>query len=266
MSQATQGAVGRETLYQGENLRLERLNLAPGDQYTVRAAPGLEAGLVLLSGRVRLDGREASRKDVFSERATAALVPGGTSLRVEAVAESELVLVETSTEGLPGEDAPAPVIVGPEDVIVNPRGRLDWTREVHDILMSQVPARRLLLGETINGAGQWSSFPPHKHDGEDGEPYLEEVYYYKVLPREGFGVQCLYRRGQEQEAFIVRDGSVVGIPRGYHPVGAAPGHKLYYLWALAGEQHKLALHEDPDFTWLHQAEREEFGRERNVNG
>ena len=124
-----------------------------------------------------------------------------------------------------------------------------------------MPAQRLLVGETFNAAGQWSSFPPHKHDGGDGEPALEEVYYYRFDRPDGFGFQGLYehadpeRDGSERAVFL-RHGAVVGIPRGYHPVCAAPGYRLYYLWALstaAGTPRGLALYEDPAHRWLHDA-------------
>ena len=122
-----------------------------------------------------------------------------------------------------------------------------------------MPAQRLLVGETFNAAGEWSSFPPHKHDGGDGEPALEEVYYYRFDRRDGFGFQGLYEHAGDghaasERAVFLRHGAVVGIPRGYHPVCAAPGYRLYYLWALgpkAGTARALALHEDPAHRWLH---------------
>ena len=117
-----------------------------------------------------------------------------------------------------------------------------------------MPAQRLLVGETFNAPGEWSSFPPHKHDGHDGEPALEEVYYFRFDRPDGFGFQGLYEHAGSEEAVFLRHGAVVGIPRGYHPVCAAPGYRLYYFWALAprpGTPRALALHEDPAHRWLH---------------
>jgi 5-deoxy-glucuronate isomerase len=118
------------------------------------------------------------------------------------------------------------------------------------VITDAVPSRHLLVGETFNEPGQWSSFPPHKHDGDDGEPALEEVYYYRFDRPDGFGFQGLYEANGYAEAVFLKHGSIVGIPRGYHPVCAAPGYRLYYLWALVGEPRQLAMHEDPVHRWL----------------
>ena len=118
--------------------------------------------------------------------------------------------------------------------MVQARGEPGWQRDVHDVIAATVPAQHLLVGETFNAPGEWSSFPPHKHDGADGEPALEEVYYYRFDRPDGFGFQGLYEADGDERAVFLRHGSVVGIPRGYHPVCAAPGYRLYYLWALVG--------------------------------
>src|SRR5207249_1397138 len=75
-----------------------------------------------------------------------------------------------------------PAIVRSEDVRVNARGRGNYARDVHDIFVTDPHARRLMVGETFNPPGNWSSYPPHKHDGKNGEPILEEIYYYRVDP------------------------------------------------------------------------------------
>jgi 5-deoxy-glucuronate isomerase len=110
-----------------------------------------------------------------------------------------------------------------------------------------------MVGETFNPPGNWSSYPPHKHDGRDGEPTLEEVYYFRIDPPQGFGQQMLYTADGESVTHAVRDGDTVLLPYGYHPVSAPPGYRLYYLWGMAGAQRKLALHEDPTHRWIHDA-------------
>jgi len=120
---------------------------------------------------------------------------------------------------------------------------------VHNTFVDDPHARRLMVGDTFNPPGHWSSFPPHKHDGRDGEPALEEVYHFRLDPPEGFGIQRLYDAG-ENALFSVEDGDCVLIPRGYHPVAAPPGYRLYYLWVLAGTERRLALHEDPRHAWI----------------
>ena len=131
------------------------------------------------------------------------------------------------------------------------RGRANYSREVHNIFVDDGHVRRLMVGETFNPPGNWSSFPPHKHDGRDGEPTLEEVYYFRVDPPQGFGQQMLYTNDGECVTHAVKDGDAVLLPYGYHPVSAPPGYRLYYLWGMAGEQRKLALHEDPAHKWIH---------------
>ena len=108
-----------------------------------------------------------------------------------------------------------------------------------------------MLGETINPPGNWSSYPPHKHDrhAPPEEVALEEVYYYRFKPEGGFGVQLIYD-DHDERAQVVRDGDVVAIPSGYHPVVAAPGYSLYYLWVMAGEGRELAPFFDPRHVWV----------------
>jgi 5-deoxy-glucuronate isomerase len=249
--------------YLGDEMQLDLLDLEVGDAATIAAPDGIEAVVVLLSGIADIDGRRVHRDDVFGGPATAVYLPPGTSITVApADVGAALALVATVGGELHAPRGAAPVVVAPTDVVVRDRGKPGWQRTVHDIVADTVPAQRLLVGETFNAAGQWSSYPPHKHDGRDGEPALEEVYYYRFDRPDGFGFQGLYElagageQGSEQAVFL-RHGAVVGIPRGYHPVCAAPGYRLYYLWALgprAGTARALSLHEDPAHRWLNEHE------------
>lgn len=189
-----------------------------------------------------------SRAGVFAERATALYLPPGVPLHIAAETPLEAVLFST-----PAPSGGSPALAKPDDVRVNARGRGNYAREVHDIFVTDAHARRLMVGETFNPPGHWSSYPPHKHDGRDGEPTLEEVYYYRVDPPQGFGQQMLYTADGESVTHAVRDGDAVLLPYGYHPVTSPPGYRLYYLWGMAGEQRKLALHEDPAHKWIHDA-------------
>jgi 5-deoxy-glucuronate isomerase len=247
-------ASGRQQLLQrgthgAQELSVSRLRLAAGsrDEYT---SPDEETVVVLQegSGTFAVGGRDwrVSRSSVFSERATAAYVPPGATLRVTAETPIEAVFVSAAAR-TGGE----PALVGPDAVRVNARGKGSYSREVHDIFVTDPHVRRLMVGETFNPPGNWSSYPPHKHDGRDGEPKLEEVYYYRIDPPQGFGHQMLYTADGESVTHTVRDGDAVLLPYGYHPVSAAPGYRLYYLWAIAGAERKLALHEDPAHTWIH---------------
>jgi 5-deoxy-glucuronate isomerase len=234
--------------YRGARVQLDLVTLAADTSARVVAPDGDEAVVVLLAGDAVIAGHDARRRSVFEDRATAVYLPPGAAVDVSARTPVELALAATVGAALAPRGAA--VFVGPGDVVVHDRGRPGWRREVHDVVVEQVDAHRLLVGETRNAPGEWSSFPPHKHDGTDGEPALEEVYYHRFDSPDGFGFQGLYGGGEERAVFL-RHGTVVGFDRGYHPVCAAPGYRLYYLWALAGAPRRLAMHEDPAHTWLH---------------
>ena len=237
-----------EAAYRGSHVQLEVVALAADETRNVRPPPGQEEAIVLLEGAVEFGGEAAKRSSVFDQRASAVYLPPGSSIEVYATTDAELALI--ATHGYELTSADDATFVRPDDVVVQARGEPGWRRDVHDVIADAVPARHLLVGETFNEPGQWSSFPPHKHDGDDGEPALEEVYYYRFDRPDGFGFQGLYEANGYAEAVFLKHGSIVGIPRGYHPVCAAPGYRLYYLWALVGEPRQLAMHEDPVHRWL----------------
>ena len=236
--------------YSGKNVALDVLTVTADDGINLTPPPHQEAVAVLLTGSVTWNGVEASRKDVFTQRASAVYLAPGSSVDVVAHEATEIAFATTlGYADVNGETQ----LVAPGEVVAHERGRPPWQRTVHDIVADNVNAAHLIVGETFNEPGQWSSFPPHKHDGRDGEPALEEVYYYRFDQPDGFGFQGLYDADGTERAVFLRHGTVVGIPHGYHPVCAAPGYRLYYLWALVGSPRRLAMHEDPAHRWLHQA-------------
>ncbi len=226
-----------------------RLCLSPGGSARHEVA-GEETIVIVQQGQATFCAgtREwrVSRRSVFEECATALYLPPGVPLLVRADTPFEAILVAT-----PAPDGAEPVLLGPDEVQVNDRGRGSYTRKVHDIFVRDPHVRRLMVGETINPPGNWSSYPPHKHDGRNGEASLEEVYYFRVDPAQGFGHQGLYTNDGEAITHQVKDGDAVLLPYGFHPVSSPPGYTLYYLWAMAGEQRKLSLFEDPDHKWIH---------------
>ncbi len=109
----------------------------------------------------------------------------------------------------------------------------------------------------LHRRGHWSSFPPHKHDRDDGpdEVSLEELYFFKIDPSHGFGLQWIYGRAGDARAdvdtaFAVRENDLAIIPYGYHPVAAPPGYQVYYLWFLAGRTRHLRPKDDPAHAWI----------------
>ena len=233
-----------------KELELYRLRPERGVEVTL-AFPGREAATVLLDGAVEFrsvtEKHRAVRRGPFSGPASTLYLPAGAAATVTATEPDSELLVATAATEAGGE----PHFVGPEDVEVLDRGAGPYRREVHNILVTDPFATRLLVGETFNPPGGWSSYPPHKHDAENGEPYLEEVYYYRTDPPRGFGFQGLYAKdGTLDQAVRVQDGDAALIQRGYHPVAAAPGYRLYYFWALAGVQRKLVVFEDEAHAWV----------------
>jgi 5-deoxy-glucuronate isomerase len=194
-------------------------------------------------------GTAGARADVFEAPGHAIYAPPGAALDLECGSDAATVAIAGAPVdgGRPG----AARIIGPDDQRINTVGRGNWSRTVRTVLGPEHPAGRLLLGETINPPGNWSSYPPHKHDEHDppNEVRLEEVYLFKVAPAQGFGVQLRYD-GEREEAFTVRDGDVAVIPSGYHPVVAAPGYALYYLWVMAGEGREMAPRFDARHAWV----------------
>lgn len=237
-----------------EGLELAILRPKPG-QPTDAVSPGRESLLVILGGRcsIAVKGMDAwddlgGRGDVFEGVPTSVYVPSGISYRISASGPVEIAVLR----------APAPAggeayVIRPPDVTVAVRGEGPSRRTVHTILDESKPAQRLVAGETYNEPGAWSSYPPHKHDRHDPprEAVFQEVYYFRVKPKEGFGFQRLYSPERHVDStFVVEDGDTVLIPWGYHPVVAAPGYRLYYLWALAGEGRRLMASEDPAHAWV----------------
>jgi 5-deoxy-glucuronate isomerase len=211
-----------------------------------------EAALVIWGGRCEIRAGEerwleaGERKDVFSGRASALYLPAGSRLAIRAKSELEAAVI-TAPAANPATAAEA-VLVRPEEVKVRTVGRDNWRRSVQDIIDRRIPAQRLLVGETYNEPGGWSSYPPHKHDTEipGEESAQEEIYHFRVNPSQGFGIQRIYspENGFDQ-AYVVRNGDTMEIPFGYHPLAAAPECRVYYLWALAGETRELRVREDP---------------------
>jgi 5-deoxy-glucuronate isomerase len=245
---STLAARGRETGLIGLSL----VQLSAGERETLRDEAEMCA--IVLSGAadVTIDGASfgiASRDgDVFESAGDAAYVPPAQTL--ELVARDDAVVAVTAA---PLVDRPAgrARLIGPTEQQVRTAGTGNWSRSIRTILGPEDDAGRLVLGETINPPGNWSSYPPHKHDRDapPEEVALEEVYYYRFRPEGGFGVQLIYDDRAER-AQIVRDGDVVAIPSGYHPVVAAPGYSLYYLWVMAGEGRELAPFFDPRYAWV----------------
>ncbi len=239
---------------ESDGLELALIRTGPGTPVETAAA-GRESLFVILAGRcsIAVDGMGSweglgERDNVFSGPATSVYVPAGARVRVSSDAPAEVAIWRAPAS--PGGQA---YVIQPPEVTVATRGDGAWRRSVHTILDASRPAQRLVAGETFNEPGAWSSYPPHKHDRHDPphEARQQEIYYFKLKPRQGFGVQRIYSPERTLDVTCtVEDGDAVLIPFGYHPVVAAPGYSLYYLWALVGEGRALMLREDPAHAWI----------------
>jgi 5-deoxy-glucuronate isomerase len=143
-------------------------------------------------------------------------------------------------------------VIRPEEISVERRGEGNTQRRVQHILDTDQEAERLIVVEVITPAGNWSSFPPHKHDNENPpyEAYLEETYYHHIQPTDGFAFQRVYNYEGFDEAVAVQDGDLVLVPKGYHVVSAVPGCDLYYLNIMAGPHRAWNYQVDPAFQRL----------------
>jgi 5-deoxy-glucuronate isomerase len=211
-----------------------------------------ELCLVFLSGkgRVFVGGKDfgelGGRKSPFDGLPAAVYVPAHTDWRVTAT--TRLELAGCSAPG--GGDYPARVLEIPPQIT---RGKGSNTRYVTNILPEDAPAHSLLVVEVITPGGNTSSYPPHKHDTDNlpEESLLEETYYHRLNPPQGFAMQRVYTDDRSlDEALVIEDGDVTLVPRGYHPVAAVHGYDLYYLNTMAGPRRTWKFHNATEHEWL----------------
>lgn len=213
-----------------------------------------EICLVLLSGKARVsaDGTDfgiiGERDSPFGGRPWSVYVPARSRYQLTSATSLELAICSA-----PGRGKYPARLIRPEHSSTETRGEGTNKRFVCNILPEQEPAESLLVVEVITPGGHWSSYPPHKHDraapGE--ETQLEETYYHRLNPAQGFALQRVYTDDRSiDETMAVEDGDCVMVPRGYHPVGAPHGYDLYYLNVMAGPERAWRFHNDPAHDWI----------------
>jgi 5-deoxy-glucuronate isomerase len=215
-----------------------------------------EVVIVLLLGKANVATSKASwenigkRMDVFEKTpAYSVYVPNDDTFKVEALTELEIAVCKA-----PGKGTYEARLIAPEDVGAEERGSGRIQRRIHNILPENELADSLLIVEVYTPEGNWSSYPPHKHDENNlpNESYLEETYYHKINPADrGFALQRVYTDDESlNEKLVVKDSQVVKVPKGYHPVSAPPGYELYYLNVMAGPVRTWKFTNDKDHEWL----------------
>ena len=188
------------------------------------------------------------RPDVFSGMPYALYLPLASDFKITAETECDLALCYSKAK-----EHHEARLVTPNDVEVEIRGGGNATRQINKILRPEFSADRLLVVEVYTPSGNWSSYPPHKHDVHNMplEADLEELYYYRIDRPEGYAIQKVYTRDKRLDfTLTVHNDEMVRIPEGYHPVVAAHGYNVYYLNALAGSARSMAATDDPDYEWV----------------
>jgi len=226
--------------------------LQPGDVYRTRTDQE-EAAYVLLGGICEVEwgkgaNRIGKRKNVFDGFPYALYLPAGH----EAVFTAETTC-EIAECRAPSEARLQPKLITPSDTASSLRGGGNASRQIVDVITPAFPADKLMVIEVYTPGGNWSSYPPHKHDVHNppAEVDLDEIYYYRIRQPEGFALQHLYS-GQHagEQTLKARDGDSVLVHSGYHPVVAGPGYDVYYLNFLAGSARALAVTEDVQHVWI----------------
>jgi len=239
-----------------EYLSFETRKLQQGQRYEAETGAN-ELAIVVLGGVCSVQSsrdewrRIGGRKSVFEGLPYTLYLPLKTSFTVTADSDCDLAFCYCRAE----DEHPARLVT-PDQVSIEIRGGGNATRQIHAMIPPEFPAHRLLVCEVFTPAGNWSSFPPHKHDVHNppAEVDLEEIYYYRIDRPEGFAIQKVYTPDRHiDETLTVRDGELVLVPEGYHPVVAAHGYNVYYLNALAGSARSMASSDDPDYAWVRNA-------------
>ena len=212
-----------------------------------------EAAFVLLGGKCEADWGEGKqsigkRKNVFEGLPYTVYLPPGHE--VTFTAETACEIAECR---VPSEAERSPRLITPADVASGLRGGGNVSRQIVDIIPPAFPADKLMVIEVYTPGGNWSSYPPHKHDVHNppAEVDLDEIYYYRIQQPRGFALQHLYAgEGTESRTIKARDGDAVLVRSGFHPVVAGPGYDVYYLNFLAGSARALAVTEDANHVWI----------------
>src|SRR5215470_3665088 len=229
--------------------------LRPGET-AAEATGDREAILVMVEGKAAFTAADqdwgvlGERMNVFEKSPPHCLyVPAGADWRV--TAETDCTIAVCSAPGKGGHTARR---IGPDGITLTERGKGTNTRYINNIAMENEDfCDSLLVTEVFTPAGHWSSYPSHRHD-EDDFPritYLEETYYHRIAPADGFGIQRVYTDDRQLDVTMaVSDGDVVLVPRGHHPCGAPYGLEMYYLNVMAGPLRKWRFVPSPAVEWI----------------
>jgi 5-deoxy-glucuronate isomerase len=249
-----------------DTIHFQARRLQAGKAWSFQSG-GNELAIIMFGGMVDVASSRGAwqgvggRAHVFAGLPYALYLPPHTDFTVTALTDCEFAVTWVASKA-----EHDPVLVTPADVTIEIRGGDHATRQINQMLPPGFPCERLVVVEVYTPGGNWSSYPPHKHDvhiedaaGNLIQADLDEIYYYKIDRPEGYAIQRVYTDADSplhkaghpiDAAVIARNDDVVLIPEGYHPVSSPVGYTTYYLNVLAGSAQSLAAVDDPDFAWV----------------
>jgi 5-deoxy-glucuronate isomerase len=215
-----------------------------------------EVILVLVEGKAEISGGGESfgemgeRMSVFEKTPPhCAYIPNGGDWSAKATTDCTLAVCTA-----PGQGGHKARRLGPEGISLTERGKGTNTRYINNIAMEDRDvADSLLVTEVFTPSGHWSSYPPHRHDEDDypNMTYLEETYYHRLNPDQGYGHQRVWTEdGSLDETMSVSSHDVTLVPKGHHPCGAPYGYEMYYLNVMAGPRRNWRFKNHPDHDWI----------------
>ena len=241
-----------------DTISLRVIQLGKGARHCL-TQPDEELVLVMLSGRAAVSAGQwywsslGNRNSVFCGMPHTLYLPVGTDrLEIEGLTD----FCEVAVCGARAEKQFPPVLINPSDIEIEIRGGENATRQINHLVRPEFPGDRILVVEVYTPGGNWSSYPPHKHDVHNPplEVDLDEIYFYNISRPEGYAIQRVYTSdSRRDEVITARNNEAILIPEDYHPVVAAHGYDCYYLNVLAGSERSMAATDDPAYAWVRTA-------------
>lgn len=235
--------------------RFAILRLAQGESYSCDSGE-FEVALVLLGGTCAVSGENfefpevGGRKDVFSGKPHTVYLPRRTRYTITAHSALDIAVNESPAT----RDTARPCVITPEMTRTISIGRDNFTRAATIMIDETFDSEHFYIGEGMIPSGNWSGYPPHRHDFDNlpEEIDMEETYFYRFNPPQGFGIQKVYTPdGRIDETYTVKNDDTVAIAEGYHPLCGAPGYEMYYLWTMCGPVNRgLISSKDPEHAWV----------------
>ena len=215
-----------------------------------------EVALVLLGGKCSIKGPEfefpevGGRKNPFEGKPHTVYLPRNTGYEICALTDLEIAVNIAPAS----RDTAKPTIISPEMTRSFSLGRENFTRLATVIIDETFDSEHFYIGEGMIPSGNWSGYPPHRHDFDNlpDEIDMEETCFYLFNPPQGFGIQKIYTPdGRIDETYTVKNYDTVAIAEGFHPLCGAPGYSMYYLWTMCGKNNRgLISAMDPEHKWV----------------